>query len=100
MLLQHLKTIKKTVDVPEVTSNLFIKITKDTDDQDASTQASDTNDSEDEQQTNIISFSQSLIDLTLNANGKADLYFHAYIWFILIETLYSKANSGSLEGFD
>ena len=48
VLLQHLKSIKKTVDVPEVTSNLFIKITKDTDDQDASTQASDTNDSEDE----------------------------------------------------
>ena len=48
VLLQHLKSIKKTVDVPEETSNLFIKITKDTDDQDASTQASDTNDSEDE----------------------------------------------------
>ena len=48
VLLQHLKSIKKTVDVPEVTSNLFIKITKDTDDQDVSTQASDTNDSEDE----------------------------------------------------
>ena len=48
MLLQHLKSIKKTVDVPEETSNLFIKITKDTDDQDVSTQASDTNDSEDE----------------------------------------------------
>ena len=48
VLLQHLKSIKKTVDVPEVISNLFIKITKDTDDQDVSTQASDTNDSEDE----------------------------------------------------
>ena len=41
-----------------------------------------------------------MIDLTLNANGKADLYFHAYIWLTLIESLYSRANSDSLEGFD
>ena len=35
----------------------------------------------------LLSFKKSLIDLTLKANGKADLYFHAYLWHIYILTL-------------
>lgn len=28
----------------------------------------------------LFTLSQDLIQLTLRANGKADLYFHAYFW--------------------
>ncbi len=39
--------------------------------------------------------------MTLNANGKADLYFHAYFWTTFSEHLFMRANhSTSLEDFE
>lgn len=40
----------------------------------------------------FLSINKSYIDLTLKANGKADLYFHAYVWYVLIQTLFYKSN--------
>jgi hypothetical protein len=44
------------------------------------------------------------VDLTLSANGKADLYFHAYFWHTFAWNLYMRANHSntvqSLETFD
>ncbi len=36
--------------------------------------------------------------MTLKANGKADLYFHAYFWHLYIQNLFLKANPSSTEG--
>lgn len=41
----------------------------------------------------LISINSSFIDLVLRANGKADLYFHAYLWYLLIQTLYFNSKS-------
>lgn len=40
-----------------------------------------------------------MITLTLNANGKADLYFHAYIWISIFQTLFyiSRSDASELE---
>jgi hypothetical protein len=31
------------------------------------------------------------VDLTLNANGKAELYFHAYFWITYLDSLCQKS---------
>ena len=49
-----------------------------------STNLSSMDGGEEESKEPVITFKKSLIDLTLNANGKADLYFHAYLWLTLI----------------
>ena len=36
----------------------------------------------------FLTIKKRFITLTLNANGKADLYFHAYIWISLFQSLY------------
>lgn len=36
-----------------------------------------------------------LLDLTLRANGKADLYFHAYFWSTFALNVYLLANQSN-----
>ena len=44
---------------------------------------------------------RTLVDLTLKANGKTDLYFHGYFWLSLSQSLYLAAHEGStVETFD
>ena len=40
----------------------------------------------------ILVLEKDLVDLTLRANGKADLYFHAYFWSTFALHLYLLAN--------
>jgi len=44
------------------------------------------------QENVILSINKPFIQLTMKANGKADLYFHAYFW----EQYLKKLNDGSL----
>jgi hypothetical protein len=41
----------------------------------------------------LIVIKKSLLDLTLKANGKADLYFHAYFWSLYITSIFERTNS-------
>lgn len=45
----------------------------------------------------VLSLKRNFIELTLKANGKADLYFHAYLWHLYILNLYLKAHPSSTE---
>jgi hypothetical protein len=36
----------------------------------------------------FLTIKRRFITLTLNANGKADLYFHAYVWISILQSLY------------
>ena len=44
----------------------------------------------DEEKNYMTHLNRSYIDLALNANGKADLYFHAYLWTTYIESVAEK----------
>lgn len=53
----------------------------------------------------ILTLERSLIDLTLTANGKADLYFHAYFWYTFSTGLYQQGEqtpdaAAAVESFD
>ena len=94
VLLKHLQRLKGEHDTQKVSPLLYIRINHDNQDVQDSSKATQ------DDKSVLISFSKTFIDLTLNANGKADLYFHAYIWLILIESLYERSNAGSVDGFE
>lgn len=41
----------------------------------------------------LFNIKRDFIDLTLRANGKADLYFHAYFWYRFAMNLYLRENT-------
>ena len=43
---------------------------------------------------------KDFIELTLKANGKADLYFHAYFWHTFAVALFQRANHSSPDTYD
>ncbi len=44
-----------------------------------------------------MSINQSYVDLTLKSNGKADLYFAAYIWYTYLMNVFLQKNNSSEE---
>ena len=54
----------------------------------------ETEDEQSEKDANtLLALEKQLLDLTLVANGKADLYFHAYFWTSFGLHLYMRANN-------
>ena len=44
-----------------------------------------------------MSIKRSYTELTIKANGKADLYFHAYIWHTYLVNLFLKVHNNLTE---
>ena len=44
----------------------------------------------------LLKIRESYIHFILKANGKADIYFHAYFWVNFLSSLYIVANGGSV----
>jgi len=40
----------------------------------------------------LFSIQRDFVNLTLDANGKADLYFHAYFWHMFATNLFAKGH--------
>ena len=45
----------------------------------------------------LFAMKQAYMDMTIRANGKADLYFHAYIWYTYLLALFMKVNPNLCE---
>ena len=69
-MIKHLRTvnISPTSEEAELTPLFFVKLSN-----------------EKSKTKNTIYLNRSYIELALNSNGKAELYFHAYMWTAYIE---------------
>ena len=71
-LIKHLKTVKSSDTEWQFNSDFNVSTSGNT--------------------NSLFTVEESYLDLTLNANGKAELYFHAYIWVSVIESLCSRTS--------
>jgi hypothetical protein len=71
-LIKHLKTVKSATKPWDFTADITIALV---------------NSEEGEADKDMLHLERSYVELALNANGKAELYFHAYLWKAYLEFL-------------
>lgn len=87
-LLQSTKS-KEEAEKPQLSTIYFIKI-----------KSAKEEVQENPEKKTFLEVDECFIQLTLKANGKADLYFHAYLWFNFILSLYQRGNTDNIEEFN
>jgi hypothetical protein len=100
MILKHLQQLESTEVTEESVPQIYVKLQGN--ESSSAEGSSEAKDAENESPKNtVLTLKRSFLNLTLKANGKADLYFHAYFWHSFALSLYLRADpSGTLDTFD